>query len=50
MNPTHADLELMRRTGTLKAIGEQNVYETVRAAVSEAQHTDNLPQGQDGGP
>ena len=34
---THADvaeLEMLRRAGTLEAIGEENVYETVRAAVS----------------
>jgi sulfate permease, SulP family len=31
------NLELMRKTGTLAAIGPENIYETVRAAVSDAQ-------------
>ena len=34
---THADaaeLDMLRRAGTLEAIGEANVFETVRAAVS----------------
>ena len=30
-------LELMRKTGTLEEIGAQNIYETTRAAVSDAQ-------------
>ena len=36
---THADaaeLDLLRRAGTLDAIGEENVFETVRAAVAAA--------------
>lgn len=36
---THADgeeLDLLRRAGTLDAIGETNVFETVRAAVAAA--------------
>jgi SulP family sulfate permease len=35
----HADtteLALLRRAGTLDAIGEQNIFETVRAAVAAA--------------
>ena len=31
------NLELLRKTGTLKEIGSQNIYRTVRAAVSSAQ-------------
>ena len=31
------NLELMRKTGTLEAIGSQQVYRTVRAAVTAAQ-------------
>ena len=30
-------LELLRKTGTLEEIGSQNIYETVRMAVFEAQ-------------
>ena len=33
-------LELMRKTGTLKEIGPENIYETTRAAVSDAQKVD----------
>ena len=36
---THADtteLDLLRRAGTLDAIGEENIFETVRAAVAAA--------------
>ncbi len=39
---THADvaeLEMLRRAGTLVAIGEDNVYETVRAAVASLKPT-----------
>ncbi len=31
------NLELLQKTGTLEKIGSQNIYETVRAAVSDAQ-------------
>jgi hypothetical protein len=36
--------ELMRKTGTLEKIGSQNIYETTRAAVVEAQRTAGEPQ------
>jgi MFS superfamily sulfate permease-like transporter len=31
-----AELDLLRRAGTLDAVGEENVFETVRAAVAAA--------------
>jgi sulfate permease, SulP family len=37
VNPGSDNLELMRRTGTLSALGTENVFRTVRAAVSAAQ-------------
>jgi sulfate permease, SulP family len=33
------NLKLMRKTGTLEEIGEENIYRTVRAAVADAQKT-----------
>jgi len=36
-------LELMRKTGTLEQIGSQNIYETTRAAVSDAQKAGGGP-------
>jgi high affinity sulfate transporter 1 len=36
-------LELMRKTGTLEEIGAQNIYETTRAAVSDAQKAGGQP-------
>jgi MFS superfamily sulfate permease-like transporter len=38
------DLELLRKTGTLEEIGSQNIYETVRAAVSAAHKPGGEPQ------
>jgi SulP family sulfate permease len=38
------DLELLRKTGTLEEIGSQNIYETVRAAVSAAHKAGGEPQ------
>jgi SulP family sulfate permease len=38
------NLELMSKTGTLEAIGSQNIYRTVRAAVSGAQNAVPAPQ------
>jgi anti-anti-sigma factor len=38
------NLELLRKTGTLEEIGSQNIYETVRAAVSAAQKAGGEPQ------
>ena len=38
------NLELMRKTGTLEIIGSQNIYKTVRAAVSDIQGTGGEPQ------
>ena len=47
---THADVaefEMLRRAGTLEAIGEDNVHETVRAAVASLESTPPpLPQPQ----
>jgi len=37
-------LELMRKTGTLEAIGSENIYETTRAAVADAQKTGGKPE------
>jgi len=37
VNVGTANLELMSKTGTLQEIGSQNVYRTVRSAVSDAQ-------------
>jgi SulP family sulfate permease len=39
VNVGRDNLELMRKTGTLEKIGSQNVYRTIRAAVSNAQKT-----------
>jgi MFS superfamily sulfate permease-like transporter len=38
------NLELMRKTGTLEEIGSQNIYRTVRGAVSGAQKVAAVPQ------
>jgi SulP family sulfate permease len=38
------DLELLRKTGTIEEIGSQNIYETVRAAVSAAHKAGGEPQ------
>ena len=37
------NLELLQKTGTLEAIGSQNIYDTARAAVSEAQKIGEEP-------
>jgi sulfate permease, SulP family len=37
------NLELLQKTGTLEEIGSQNIYDTVRAAVSAAQIADGEP-------
>jgi hypothetical protein len=34
----------MRKTGTLEKIGSENIYETTRAAVAEAQKTGGKPE------
>jgi anti-anti-sigma factor len=44
VNVGTANLELMRKTGTLQEIGLQNVYRTVRSAVSDAQKAVETPQ------
>ena len=37
------NLELLRKTGTLQEIGSQNIYATVRAAISDAQKASGEP-------
>jgi len=44
VNVGTANLELMSKTGTLQEIGSQNVYRTVRSAVSDAQKAAESPQ------
>jgi MFS superfamily sulfate permease-like transporter len=43
-----AELDLLRRAGTMNAIGETNVFETVRAAVAAA--TLDVPRNSGGSP
>ena len=38
------NLELLQKTGTLDQIGSENIYETARAAVSDAQKNKWEPQ------
>jgi high affinity sulfate transporter 1 len=43
---THADvieLDMLERAGTIKAIGKENIFETVRAAVATASSSQSLP-------
>jgi SulP family sulfate permease len=44
VNVGRDNLELLRKTGTLEKIGSQNIYRTVRAAVSAAQKAAEEPQ------
>jgi anti-anti-sigma factor len=36
------EMDLLRKVGTLEAIGEDNIYETVRAAVAAVERSDPL--------